>query len=583
MAVTTESHGSMTSTGAATTETALGLRSIGAKLTLAICLAIALGFGGIVFFYAKQQEKNILLQNERSIQQVLNSVNEGLQTVMITGSADVAELYADRLKGVKDIDDFRILRTSGLEAFRDNETIRKVNEYRGESDFEPRPAETQVRVFAADDANLLQAIRTQQFVYYYDIQHDDDHLTFLLPIKSTKKCHRCHGKEREVLGVLELRSSLATVRQEVRQTWSQSLVVLAIALAAVLVVATAVLRRYIIRPIEIVSLAMAKVAAGDLDQSIPVMGRDELSLMARSFNKMTAELRESYAGFNSEHNKLETILMSTDEGIVVTDGSGKVVLVNHAATALLDKPAARIVEEGFLRLLDDPQRMERSLEHSGASGSADVFLYRQRFLTVHASTLRSADHRMLGHAAIIRDMTKEKRLEQMLRELSNTDALTGLANRRALDDTLEREFSLAHEQGRDLTLLMFDIDHFKKFNDSYGHDQGDRVLKVFAATVRSYVRDVLDTVCRYGGEEFMVIARETSQEGGIILAERIREGVEAMVVDGLRVTTSIGVAGIRETGAATGGEMVERADTALYEAKRSGRNRVVAAAGGSAA
>ncbi|MBK9019308.1 MAG: diguanylate cyclase [Sulfuritalea sp.] len=571
------------SEGNPSSESALGLRSIGAKLTLAICLAIALGFGGVVFFYAKQQEKNILLQNERSIQQVLNSVNEGLQTVMITGSADVAELYADRLKGVKDIDDFRILRTNGLEAFRDNETIRKVNEYRQEADFELRPAETQVRVFAADNANLQQAIRTQQFVYYYDTQHDDDHLTFLLPIKSTKKCHRCHGKDREVLGVLELRSSLASVRQEVRQTWSQSLMVLAIALVAVLLVATAVLRRYIIRPIEIVSTAMAKVASGDLDQNIPVMGRDELSLMATSFNKMTAELRERYAGFNSEHNKLETILMGTDEGIVVTDGSGAVALVNPAATKLLDKPAETIIQEGFLRLLDDPQRMERSLENSGNGGATDVFLYRQRFLTINASTLRAADGRMLGHAAIIRDMTKEKRLEQMLRELSNTDALTGLANRRALDDTLAREFGLAREQGRDLALLMFDIDHFKKFNDTYGHDQGDRVLKAFAATVRSYVRDVLDTVCRYGGEEFMVIARETSQEGGIILAERIREGVEAMVVDGLRVTTSIGVAGIRETGAATGGELIERADSALYEAKRGGRNRVVAATTGDAA
>ena len=580
MSATQDNRRAAASEGNPTSESALGLRSIGAKLTLAICLAIALGFGGVVFFYAKQQEKNILLQNERSIQQVLNSVNEGLQTVMITGSADVAELYADRLKGVKDIDDFRILRTNGLEAFRDNETIRKVNEYRGEADFEPRPAETQVRVFAADNANLQQAIRTQQFVYYYDTQDDDDHLTFLLPIKSTKKCHRCHGKDREVLGVLELRSSLETVRQEVRQTWSQSLVVLAVALALVLVVATAVLRRYIIRPIEIVSLAMAKVASGDLDQSIPVMGRDELSLMAMSFNKMTAELRESYAGFNSEHNKLETILMSTDEGIVVTDGSGAVALVNPAATKLLDKPAETIIQEGFLRLLDDPQRMERSLENSGNGGATDVFLYRQRFLTINASTLRAADGRMLGHAAIIRDMTKEKRLEQMLRELSNTDALTGLANRRALDDTLAREFSLAHEQGRDLALLMFDIDHFKKFNDSHGHDQGDRVLKAFAAAVRSYVRDVLDTVCRYGGEEFMVIARETSQEGGMILAERIREGVEAMVVDGLRVTTSIGVAGIRETGAATGGELVERADSALYDAKRGGRNRVTAAARG---
>ena len=576
-------HPAVNEKKAAPDSTTLGLASIGAKLTLAICAVIAVGFGSIVYFYANQQEKNILLQNERAIQQVLNSVNEGLQTVMITGSADVAELYADKLKGIKDVADFRILRTNGLEAFHDNETIRRVNEYRKDSDFVLRPAEEVRRIFPANDPNLQQAIRSQKFVFYYDTRKGEDHLTFLLPIKTVRKCHRCHGKDREVLGVLEFSTSLESVQQTVRQTWIQSGIVLLIALVAVLMVATVVLRRYIVRPIEVVSLAMAKVAAGDLSQNIPVMGRDELSLMAVSFNRMTEELRDNYEGFNSEHNKLETILMGTDEGIIVTNGAGKVVLVNPAAEALLDKPAAQIVEEGFLRLLDDPQRMECSLEHAGIAGAVDVFLYHQRFLAVYASTLTRTDGRMLGHAAIIRDMTKEKRLEQLLRELSNTDALTGLANRRALDETLAREFGLAHEQGRELSLLMFDIDHFKKFNDNYGHDQGDRVLKAFAVTTRSYVREVLDTVCRYGGEEFMVIARETSQEGAMILAERIREGVAAMEVDGLRVTTSIGVAGIRETGAATPGELIERADAALYDAKHAGRNRVGAAPPGSAA
>jgi diguanylate cyclase (GGDEF)-like protein len=129
---------------------------------------------------------------------------------------------------------------------------------------------------------------------------------------------------------------------------------------------------------------------------------------------------------------------------------------------------------------------------------------------------------------------------------------------------------------------MFDIDHFKKFNDNHGHDQGDRVLEAFAVAALACVREDLDTVCRYGGEEFTVIARETPQEGALILAERIRVEIEAMTVDGLRVTTSIGVAGIRETGAATPAKLIERADAALYEAKRGGRNRVVAAATGTA-
>jgi diguanylate cyclase (GGDEF)-like protein/PAS domain S-box-containing protein len=517
------------------------------------------------------------LQNERALNKVLDSVNQGLQTVMITASADAAQLYADKLKGVKDIDEIRILRPDGLEAFRDNATIRQVNEYRDTIEFTPRPTEEAIRVFAANHENFRRAIRSQQMVYYYDTQHDESHLTFLLPIKNIARCKRCHGRDEEVIGVLEVRSSLDSVKAEVRRTWLQSLLVLGVALATALVVAAAVLRRYIVRPIEVVSKAMSRVAAGDLDQRIPVLGRDELSSLALSFNSLTEELRTRHAGFNAEHNKLQTILMSTDEGIVVTDGAGNIVLVNPAAERLLDKPSAEIIGAGLPHLFDDPERIESALERDGIVSTADIFIFRRRHLAVYASTLRGGDGDMLGHAVLIRDMTEEKRLEQRLRELSNTDPLTGLSNRRALDEALNQEFGLALEQGRDLVVMMFDIDHFKKFNDTYGHDQGDRVLKDFATVALSCVREDLDIFCRFGGEEFTLIARETSQEGGLILAERIRLAVAAMTVDGLHVTTSIGVAGIRESGASAPMQLIERADAALYEAKRAGRNRVAAA------
>lgn len=554
------------------------LSSIGRKLTITICGIIAAGFGAIVFFYANQQEKNLMLQNERAIHQVLNSVSEGLQAVMITGSADVAEIYAEKLKGVKDVEDFRILRTNGLEAFKDNETVRAVNAYRKADDFELHDKEERIQVLAADDPYLKQAILSRQFVYFYDKHDGKEKLTFLLPIKAIKKCHRCHGKDKPVLGVLELGASLEGVQATVRDTWLQALLVLTAALIFVILVTTLVLNRYIIRPIEIVSAAMKRVSTGDLSQSVPVLGRDELSTMAESFNRMIRELRASYDGFNSEHNKLETIIMGTEEGIVVTDSHGHVVLVNKSAEKLLGKDAARIAEEGFLRLLDDPARMEESLELQTAAGTRpEIFLYQQRFLAVYASSIFGSDGQLLGHAAVVRDMTRAKQLEQALKDLSNTDALTGLGNRRALDEALKAEFDLAVEQKRPLAILMFDIDHFKKFNDTYGHDQGDRVLKAFAETVRACVRDVLDTVCRYGGEEFMVIARETPQDGGKILAERIRATVEAMRVDGLQVTTSIGVAGVHECGATTPAELIECADTALYAAKHAGRNQVALA------
>lgn len=556
---------------------ARGLHTIGVKLTLAIALVIVLGFGAIVVFYTQQQERNILLQNERAIVQVLESVNQGLQTVMITASADAARLFADNLKRVAGMDQINILRPDGMEAFRDNATIHQVNEYRDSFDFKPRASEDAHRVFTPDDEHFALAVRSQELVHFYYRQHDEQHLSFLLPIKNLARCKRCHGRDKEILGVLDVRSELSDVRRQVRQTWVQSIAVLAVSVTAILLVVILMLRRYIVQPIALVSHAMAQVAAGDLDHRIPVPGDDELSSLATSFNALAEELRQRRAGFAAEHNKLATILMSADEGIVVTDDSERIVLVNPAAERLLDKPSARIIDEGLQQLLGDPAHMDAVLRRAGGARGSGIFPCGQRQLAVDASTLLRADGAMQGRAVLLRDRTEALRLERRLRELSNTDPLTGLPNRRALDETLRQECGLALDQGRELAVLMFDIDHFKHFNDTHGHDQGDRVLKAFAQAARSCLREDLDTLCRYGGEEFTLVARDTPQAGGMVLAERIRAKIEALRVDGLQVTTSIGVAGLRECAVGAPGELVERADAALYVAKRSGRNRVCAA------
>ena len=170
-------------------------------------------------------------------------------------------------------------------------------------------------------------------------------------------------------------------------------------------------------------------------------------------------------------------------------------------------------------------------------------------------------------------MTEEKRLEDELRRLSTTDGLTGLFNRRHMDSVLDVEFSRASRTGAPLAVMMFDIDHFKKFNDTHGHEQGDRVLKAvargFAETLRKH-----DMAFRYGGEEFIAILPETPLEGAAALAERLRKEIEGGEVDGLRVTISIGVAAYPEIPAATGEALVDAADQALYVSKEGGRNRV---------
>ncbi|UNK36893.1 PleD family two-component system response regulator [Shinella sp. H4-D48] len=167
-------------------------------------------------------------------------------------------------------------------------------------------------------------------------------------------------------------------------------------------------------------------------------------------------------------------------------------------------------------------------------------------------------------------------------ELAVTDGLTGLHNRRYLDNHLKLLIDRATARGRALSVCITDIDRFKLVNDTYGHDAGDVVLREFASRVRSAVRGA-DLACRYGGEEFVLVMPDTTPEMAAGVAERLRAIVESepFQIPGkdiaLSVTASLGIAAMLP-GGDTPDALLKRADTALYEAKRSGRNRVVAAA-----
>lgn len=156
---------------------------------------------------------------------------------------------------------------------------------------------------------------------------------------------------------------------------------------------------------------------------------------------------------------------------------------------------------------------------------------------------------------------------------ANTDALTGLLNRRRAWEILELEWDRSRRYGRPLSLIMFDLDHFKEVNDRYGHDAGDQVLKVVAASVQSELR-ATDAVARWGGEEFMIVCVETDIDNARPLAERLRTGIEACHVAGVgRVTASFGVAQISQEDKDIDA-LARRVDDRLYAAKDGGRNCV---------
>ncbi len=182
---------------------------------------------------------------------------------------------------------------------------------------------------------------------------------------------------------------------------------------------------------------------------------------------------------------------------------------------------------------------------------------------------------------VIRDITKRKESEQKLISQAIRDPLTGLFNRRYLEESLDRELSKAQRHDNPLAIIMLDADHFKMFNDSFGHLAGDKILRNMGKQLVTYSRKE-DIACRYGGEEFVLVLPETTQLVAIQRAEDLRASVETGKQIKYKrqtlpvVTISLGVAVFPDHGRRVN-ELISAADKALYVAKEQGRNQVVIA------
>jgi diguanylate cyclase (GGDEF)-like protein/PAS domain S-box-containing protein len=171
------------------------------------------------------------------------------------------------------------------------------------------------------------------------------------------------------------------------------------------------------------------------------------------------------------------------------------------------------------------------------------------------------------------DITAQKRMDEKLKRLATTDILTGAYNRTVFDEIIAREMERVKRYNKSLSVIMFDIDHFKKVNDTFGHNVGDSVLKKIAHIVKKTIRKV-DYFIRWGGEEFLIISGETNQEQAYVLAERLRKSIEKFNFNNsAHITISCGVAKFKKED--TRNTLIKKVDDAMYKAKRKGRNRVV--------
>ncbi|MES9832610.1 MAG: diguanylate cyclase [Candidatus Thiodiazotropha sp. DIVDIV] len=546
-------------------------KSIGAKILVVVGITALISMVGLILFYTQSQRAVIIKEHKLVTDRMVSTVVVGLRSIMEMGTANIAQHYAGNIKNELGLEEFRFVRLSGVEAFLDNDTIRQVNKLNGVSKFNERELTQINRLYDVDDPIL---VSTRQSGEAYRSLDDAQKLyKILMPIKSAPQCHRCHGNEKTIIGFAQFTTSMRHVDQAISVSRNWITLVLSVVLILFLSLTYILLNNVLMSPIRRVTSAMHRVEQGELNQQVPELSDDELGHMARSFNRMTEKLLETYTGMELEQNKLTTIILNAGEGIVVTDSEGNIVLVNPSAEQLIGKSRAEIISHEFENLVDDPEVMKRLIEHPD-SNYAESALLGDRYLSVMAACIHTQHGEMLGKAALIRDVTAQMQREAYLEAISYKDELTGLLNRRSLTDVLAQSVSEAKERNKSLTLLMLDVDHFKRLNDTYGHGMGDRMLKELGDLLTKRLRDS-DFACRYGGEEFSVILTGTGREGGLKTAEDIRKAVSQIVIDGVSITISVGLASLHQCQDSTPKCLLEAADCALYMAKQQGRNRTV--------
>lgn len=281
--------------------------------------------------------------------------------------------------------------------------------------------------------------------------------------------------------------------------------------------------------------------------------------------------------------RLLAVAFETGQAALITDAEQRIVRVNGAFSEITGYRAEEVIGQTprlFQSGRHDEAFYNRLWQALATEGHWQGEIWnRDRagnlFPVWESITAVSDDNGAVTHyVALFHNISERKQREQELNRQALVDHLTGAGNRRALDHDLVRAMS-QHDRGRaPVSLVLLDVDHFKRINDTLGHDHGDRILCALVARVQACLR-AEDALYRWGGEEFCILLSHTSAAGARILAERVRRLVGADPLEGLAITVSLGVA-TRLPGESAEALMA-RADEALYAAKRAGRNRCVVA------
>lgn len=300
-------------------------------------------------------------------------------------------------------------------------------------------------------------------------------------------------------------------------------------------------------------------------------------------------VEERTARLQSSEARARAFMNTAMDAVVVIDAEGRILEFNRAAERMFGYQATEVQGQGLWMLMPEGMGAEhqnhlgatRELEATRAMGKGREVQGRRRDgsrFPIEVTVGSAAQGEGALHVGIIRDITERKEAEWQLQRLATIDSLTGVFIRRAFMEQGEQLFELARRYGWQLAVVMLDADHFKSVNDTHGHHVGDEVLQVLANQTAAALRST-DILGRLGGEEFGIILPETGPEGAVELGQRLLQQIRAcripLAAGGeLKLTVSLGAAVLLPEDSSLDA-LLQRADAALYEAKRGGRDRMV--------
>ena len=286
--------------------------------------------------------------------------------------------------------------------------------------------------------------------------------------------------------------------------------------------------------------------------------------------------REATVGLLRSKQHLEVIIENLADGLIEITLEGIIIFINPSAETFLSVPQDQILGKNIFTFFQKEHHqylfslLEKTLGGQKQMDESEPIPLKGRYITLKLFSLgNSADPSCI---ILFHDVTEREQLNKKLKLLSKTDQLTGAYNRRAFDEFFTKELNTAKRYGEPFSLILLDIDHFKKHNDSFGHNIGDNILKEVVQVINLQMRQV-DFLFRWGGDEFVILLPKTDLEHAQVIAERIRSSIETWDFSvPTKITVSLGLSLFKMGDDEN--TLTNRADVALYRSKNDGRNRV---------